>query len=66
SDIGVGQECAICMTDMLTSDKRCLVGCGNTHVFHSKCIGKWMRRSGTCPVCRQDMGRCTTINAPRR
>jgi phosphomannomutase len=23
-----------------------------SHVFHAKCIERWLRVSGTCPVCR--------------
>jgi hypothetical protein len=43
------QECCICLESIEPSKARRL-GCG--HVFHRACVGKWLRRSMTCPMCR--------------
>jgi hypothetical protein len=47
--------CAICLDDYEEGDRlRCVPAC--QHVFHSKCIGKWLvERSATCPLCKHDL-----------
>jgi hypothetical protein len=47
--------CAICLDDYEEGDRlRCIAPC--QHVFHSKCIGKWLvERSSTCPLCKHDL-----------
>jgi len=32
-----------------------LLKCG--HIFHDKCIAKWLKRHDACPLCREDMPR---------
>tara|TARA_B100000902_G_C27147487_1_gene831898 strand:+ start:28 stop:720 length:693 start_codon:yes stop_codon:yes gene_type:complete len=44
--------CSICLTDV-TLDKKVL-SCD--HVYHKKCIDKWLERKSTCPVCRKEVG----------
>ena len=44
--------CSICLTDV-TLDKKVL-SC--EHVYHKKCIDKWLDRKSTCPVCRKEVG----------
>lgn len=44
--------CSICLTDV-TLDKKVL-SCD--HVYHKKCIDKWLDRKSTCPVCRKEVG----------
>jgi len=41
-------ECAICMAP--AGKARRLPNCG--HVFHKKCLVRWLGRSPTCPTCR--------------
>lgn len=44
------QECAICKQN-LGSAYLTRLPC--KHVFHSKCINKWLDKKSTCPLCRQ-------------
>ena len=49
----VGETCAMCLGDLHTPEGfpvSTLQNCG--HQFHSACIGRWMSRSRTCPLCR--------------
>ncbi|XP_054168788.1 myosin-G heavy chain-like [Oppia nitens] len=41
--------CSICF-DMMTPSKRYETEC--RHYFHQECITNWIRREGSCPVCR--------------
>lgn len=48
---GSGECCHVCLEDfergdVITELSLCL------HKFHNECIGKWVRRNRTCPVCR--------------
>ncbi|KAJ0771325.1 putative transcription factor C2H2 family [Helianthus annuus] len=46
-----GSGCSICLADYKPADViRLLPECG--HLFHRKCIDKWLRVHPTCPVCR--------------
>ena len=40
-------ECVICL-ELMNSD---LTALPCAHVFHHKCIGGWLYRKPTCPVC---------------
>ena len=43
--------CPICMSDYHANETlKCIPEC--RHCFHSECIDEWLRRKGTCPVCR--------------
>ncbi|CAH0559960.1 unnamed protein product [Brassicogethes aeneus] len=42
------EECAICLEDFETRE----LSCG--HVFHTKCISKWLQYNNTCPFCRKE------------
>jgi len=41
--------CVICLKKIIK--KRQTFNCG--HSFHPKCIGEWMAKEKTCPICRQ-------------
>ncbi|CAL4926424.1 unnamed protein product [Urochloa decumbens] len=49
-----GKSCAICLSDYAAAGDelvRVLPACG--HFFHAECgIDGWLRKGGTCPVCR--------------
>ncbi|KAK0765205.1 hypothetical protein N5P37_002683 [Trichoderma harzianum] len=53
------EDCAICKVPYL-EDEYCLVvelPCKGKHRFDLECVGPWLRSKGTCPMCREEMGR---------
>lgn len=52
-------DCAICKVPYL-EDEWCLVvelPCKGRHRFDLECVGPWLRSKGTCPMCRQEVGK---------
>ncbi|KAK0383616.1 hypothetical protein NLU13_9527 [Sarocladium strictum] len=52
-------DCAICKVPYL-EDEYCLVvelPCKGAHRYDLECVGPWLRSKGTCPMCRQEMGK---------
>lgn len=52
-------DCAICKIPYL-EDEFCLVvelPCKGRHQFDLECVGPWLRSKGTCPMCREEMGK---------
>ncbi|CAL4995577.1 unnamed protein product [Urochloa decumbens] len=52
---GVAKECAICFEDFEDGEEVTVMPCSNRHEFRAKCIGKWLGRSNTCPLCRHQL-----------
>jgi E3 ubiquitin-protein ligase ATL41 len=53
-------QCSICLNVVREGDKvRKLPACG--HIFHARCIDRWLPAHPTCPICRAAVGA-----APRR
>ncbi|CAI6098008.1 unnamed protein product [Clonostachys chloroleuca] len=53
------EDCAICKVPYL-EDEYCLVvelPCKGRHQFDLECVGPWLRSKGTCPMCREEMGK---------
>ncbi|KAG6841275.1 hypothetical protein C0991_000253 [Blastosporella zonata] len=44
-------KCGICLTQFRSGDAGQL-GSACRHAFHEKCLGRWLIRSKTCPMCR--------------
>lgn len=57
-------DCSICLCKMKAREKRCRVGCPEHHVFHDKCVKKWLRDHTTCPVCRGEVRGTTGVTGP--
>ncbi|CAL5098304.1 unnamed protein product [Urochloa decumbens] len=49
------EECAICFEDFEDGEEVAVMPCSHRHEFHAKCIGKWLGRSNTCPLCRHQL-----------
>mmetsp|Transcript_32908 Transcript_32908/g.54150 ORF Transcript_32908/g.54150 Transcript_32908/m.54150 type:complete len:352 (-) Transcript_32908:72-1127(-) len=54
--LGDHTECCICSVEFDASTELRRIRCG--HVFHSACLGDWLERSLTCPLCREDLAIC--------
>ena len=50
SDDELYKICAICLQYAKVATETDTLPCG--HTFHGKCIGEWLKRSSTCPLCR--------------
>ncbi|KVI09622.1 RING-H2 finger protein ATL70-like [Cynara cardunculus var. scolymus] len=49
--VNYGSGCSICLADYNPANViRLMPKCG--HLFHVKCIDKWLKVHPTCPVCR--------------
>ena len=46
-------ECSICLGDFMVDELICFITC--FHVFHSKCIKDWLKRSKLCPMCNTEV-----------
>ena len=51
------KRCAICLENFQNGDESIILPC--VHIFHSKCIRRWVQRKKTCPFCNYK------INIPR-
>ncbi|KAG6020909.1 hypothetical protein E4U41_002683 [Claviceps citrina] len=59
-------DCAICKMPYL-EDRYCLVvelPCKGRHRFDLECVGPWLRSKGTCPMCREEMGKKKDVVVP--
>jgi len=48
-------SCCICMEVFQTSEDVRTLPC--LHIYHTKCIDKWLLRNRTCPICKFDITR---------
>lgn len=56
--------CPVCIEAVSGESSHALDGCG--HVFHSRCIIRWMREGNlTCPTCRLNLHTDTRVNTQR-
>ena len=58
----VEDTCCICYNEYDSEEKPSRLKCG--HIFHNSCITKWLKTSGTCPICRNHIficGKCDGI-----
>ncbi|KAK7595088.1 hypothetical protein V9T40_001521 [Parthenolecanium corni] len=44
--------CVVCMCDF--EDQQILRDLPCSHMFHAKCVDKWLKTNRTCPICRGD------------
>lgn len=46
-------KCAICLGDYEPDEDVKNMPCG--HMFHSECLGRWLKINRTCPICKQSL-----------
>jgi hypothetical protein len=44
------ESCSICIDEITQRDAKSILECG--HKYHLRCLGKWLERGNTCPLCR--------------
>jgi hypothetical protein len=54
TDVQKETKCSICLEELTCGDSVCELPC--KHIFHDACLGKWLEREATCPVCRKVLG----------
>ena len=54
-DLIINKECCnICCEDYIVGQyKRTLPACN--HIFHKKCVDKWLKSKSNCPICRNEL-----------
>ena len=50
------KDCAVCMQSFGAGQQLVCLPCSPLHAFHRECIGSWMVRQSTCPICRSPLG----------
>jgi len=57
------EECTICMFPLARDEDVRRLACG--HSFHTACLGDWLTRTSSCPLCRAPQTTQTTTPAPQ-
>ena len=54
-DLIINKECCnICCEDYIIGQyKRTIPACN--HIFHKKCVDKWLKSKSNCPICRNEL-----------
>ena len=47
-------QCAICCEAIQSGQQILVLNCSDTamHTFHEQCVGVWLEKKDSCPVCR--------------
>jgi len=53
------EDCSICYESSKDSE---IVKLKCEHIFHKKCIEKWVEKAGTCPLCRYNIFLCNSCS----
>lgn len=51
-DIENEEECPICYDELNEENIVVIIKCG--HIFHKKCINRWLNQNFSCPICRKN------------
>ena len=46
------KKCIICLENFKNGDESTTVPC--FHIFHPNCIGEWLKKHNTCPICKTE------------
>lgn len=56
------QECSICCEEIVAATGQVTLSC--SHTFHLGCVGSWLLRSTSCPLCRGETCEKEQIQRP--
>lgn len=48
-------QCSVCWEQFVLNEKVRQLPC--LHIYHENCIRPWLELHGTCPICRQNLGK---------
>ena len=51
------EECAICLYSFEIGQTIKILPCNKKHIFHIKCIDKWLSHNKACPTCRKEINK---------
>ena len=52
---GDGDDSNACCSICLNAEQEAMVKTKCSHIFHSKCLAKWVIQKTTCPMCRTSL-----------
>ena len=59
-------ECCICFSseyeNIISENNYAPIKLKCNHVYHDNCIKKWIKTSGTCPICRNNIFECNNCD----
>jgi hypothetical protein len=59
----INDDCSICYSNYENcSEETTPVNLKCNHIFHDNCIKEWLKKSGTCPICRTNIFECNNCN----
>ena len=50
----IPEKCVICLDNYTSKSNVSSLPCSDKHVFHRKCLQRWLRKSTKCPLCNVD------------
>ena len=50
----IPEICVICLESYASESNVSSLLCSDKHVFHTKCLQRWLRKSTKCPLCKVD------------
>ena len=50
---GGEEQCAVCRVELADGEEVAALPCG--HAYHGGCIGAWLERAKSCPVCGKEL-----------
>jgi len=53
ASILIGEQCSICRMEFEAEDELMCLPCG--HAEHGECVGEWLARNRSCPLCQRDI-----------
>ncbi len=51
------EDCSICLYSFELGQVIKILPCNKKHIFHAKCIDKWLNHNKACPTCRKEISK---------